>query len=247
MVWTFVVVCCSAEPVAVAVAAPPPAVTLETAVTMPGLTPTNSAQMPMKYSNADFSSSSDADHACTHEITRRVNCDDGQKHSVSLLDEQSGRRLSQVFRQRGTRFGQSADCVGAGPGEDDDDTPGDWTYVVTEGLGFEETEIGIRLRLELELEPEPELEAVMDDVAAGGMASVVVPSVVPEEEGVGRLERGVLLALLLAPLLSSTELPDEAIVDEATADRVLPAATPEPMPPQLVLQLQLPPPLTAVD
>lgn len=151
-----------------------PAVTLETAVTIPGLTSINSAQIPMKYSNADFSSSSDAAHACTHEITRPVNCDDGQKHSVSLFDEQSGRRLSQVLRQRGTRFGQAADCVDAGgPDEDDDnDTPGegDWTYVVTEGLGFEETEIGMRLRLELELELEP--EAAVDDVAAGGMASV---------------------------------------------------------------------------
>ena len=90
------------------------------------------------------------------------------------------------------------------------------------------------------------------------MTSVVVSSVAPEDEGVGRLERGVLLALLLLLLLllrlllPSTELPelaaaDEAMVDEATADRVLPAATPEPTPPQLVLQLQLPPPLTAVD
>lgn len=85
------------------------------------------------------------------------------------------------------------------------------------------------------------------------MTSVVVSSVAPEDEGVGRLERGVLLALLLRLLLPSTELPelaaaDEAMVDEATADRVLPAAaTPEPTPPQLVLQLQLPPPLTAVD
>ena len=173
LVWTLVVVCCSAVPVGVPMVVAPavaPAVTLETAVTIPGLTSTNSAQIPMKYSNADFSSSSDAAHACTHEITRPVNCDDGQKHSVSLFDEQSGRRLSQVLRQRGTRFGQAADCVGAGgPDEDDDnDTPGegDWTYVVTEGLGFEETEIGMRLRLELEL------EAAADDVAAGGMAGV---------------------------------------------------------------------------
>lgn len=87
------------------------------------------------------------------------------------------------------------------------------------------------------------------------MTSVVVPSAgseepALEEEGVGRLERGVLLAvlpllLLTPPMLSAPAVVDEAIMDEDTADKVLPAPTPEP--PQLVLQLQLPPPLTAVD
>ena len=89
------------------------------------------------------------------------------------------------------------------------------------------------------------------------MTSVVVPSarseeLALEEESVGRLERGVLLAvlpllLLIPPMLSAPAVVDEAIMDEDTADKVLPAPTPEP--PQLVLQLQLqlPPPLTAVD
>lgn len=181
LVWIFVVVCFSAVAVPVAVA---PAVAVEIAVTIPGFTSTYSPQIPIKYDSADCSSSSDPAHDCTHEMTLLVNFDDGQKHFVSLFDVQFGRRLSQVFKQRGTRFGQEADCVGAGP--DEDDSPGDWRYVVTEGLEFEEMEIGMRVGLELGLELEPELEAITDVAAGIGsveIADVNIPATLPTQAG----------------------------------------------------------------
>lgn len=84
-----------------------------------------------------------------------MNLDDGQKHLESLLEVHVGTRLSQVLRHLGTRFGQDADWVGFGPEDvfaredapdkeaDADPDAADSTYVVTDGLGFDETEMGI--------------------------------------------------------------------------------------------------------
>lgn len=63
----------------------------------------------MKYSRADCSCSSDSAQDWTQETTRFANCEDGQKHLVSLLEVHFGSRLSQVFRHLGTRLGQEAD------------------------------------------------------------------------------------------------------------------------------------------
>lgn len=89
-----------------------------------------------------------------------MNSSDGQKHFASLLEVHFGTILSQVFRHLGTRFGQEAVCSPfPGPEADADADPdanpdpdpeapalaeGDWTYVVMDGLGFDDTEIGIR-------------------------------------------------------------------------------------------------------
>ena len=88
------------------------------AVTIPGLSEMNSAQIPVKYDNAELSCSSDSAHDCTQEITLFVKSVEGQKHFVSLLEVQLGRRESQVFMQRGTRLGQGDEGDG-GEGEDD--------------------------------------------------------------------------------------------------------------------------------
>lgn len=76
----------------------------------------NSAQIPVKYDNAELSCSSDSAHDCTQEMTLLVKSLEGQKHAVSLFEVQLGRRESQVFMQRGTRLGQGDE----GDGEEGD-------------------------------------------------------------------------------------------------------------------------------
>lgn len=85
-----------------------------------------------------------------------MNSIDGQKHFASLFEVQFGTILSQVFRHLGTRFGQDAVWLApeadAEPDAEPETTPepdadkepeADSTYVVMDGLGFDETEIGI--------------------------------------------------------------------------------------------------------
>jgi hypothetical protein len=81
-------------------------------VTIPGFSGMWSAQIPVKYDRASWTSSSDAPQAWIQLMTADVNSEEGQKHEMSLLESQSGSRPSQVFRHFGTTFGHGASGIG---------------------------------------------------------------------------------------------------------------------------------------